>query len=120
MLMKIGKWVSSDVLLLAGVRSINVTCQVLLNFVVCVSSLVLTQAVRAGRYFWAAGPIAIAVLFESVVPVALARKTLLWLDWVCLMTFLVPLAAVKRQSIFSIPSLTNRKPGNRVTVKLSV
>jgi len=41
--------------------------------------LVVTQAIRASKYFWAAGFFAIAVLFNPVVPLPL-----LLLDWVCL------------------------------------
>ena len=111
MLMKIGKRVSSAVLQLTRIRLINVIYQVFLDSVVFVSSLILTPAVRAGKHFLMARYLAIAVLFEPALPVALARKTLLWLDWVSLMTFRVSLAALKRLSILLIPSLTNRTPG---------
>ena len=50
MLTNIMKWVSSAVLLLAGLR-LATSYQVLLEIVVCVSGLlVLTQAVRASKY----------------------------------------------------------------------
>jgi len=112
MLAYIMKWVSSATLLLAGL-SIASPYQVLLEFVVCVSALlVLTQAVRASKYIWAAGFLVIAGLFNPVVPVILSRKTFLWLDWLCLMTFLVSLAALKRQPVLSMPSITNRVPGS--------
>jgi hypothetical protein len=110
MITSIMKWVSSTMLFLAGL-SLASSYQVLVEFVVCVSGLlVVTQAVRASKYYWAAGFLAIAVLFNPVIPLVLARKTLLWLDWLCLMTFLVSLAALKRQPVFSIPSITNRQP----------
>jgi hypothetical protein len=100
------KWVSSAVLLLAGLR-VTSGYQVLLGFVICVSGiLVITEAVRDSKYLWAAGFFVITVLFNPVVPVVLSRKTFLWLDWVCLMTFLVSLAALKRQPTFSMPSIT--------------
>jgi len=103
MLIKIMKWVSSVVLLLVGLRLLTASCQVFLELIVCVSGLlVLTQAVRSSSYIWAAGFLTIAVIFNPVVPV-LCRKTFLWLDWLCLMTFLVSLAALKRQPVFSIP-----------------
>jgi len=52
MLTKIMKWVSIGLLLLAGLRLAS-SYQVLLEFVVCVSALlVVTQAVRAGKYIW--------------------------------------------------------------------
>lgn len=111
MLMKIGKWVSCAVLRLTRGRLTNVTCQVFLDSVVFVSSLVLRQTVRAGRHLLRARYLAIGVLFEPALPVVFARKTLLWLDWVSLMTFQVSLATLKRLSILLIPSLTNRTPG---------
>ena len=113
MFTKIMKWVSIVVLLLAVLRLPTASYQVLLEIVVCVAGLlVLTQAVRAGKYFWAAGFLAIAVLFNPVVPVALSRKILLGLDWVCLAAFLLSLAALKRQPTLSMPSITNRTPGS--------
>ena len=113
MLIKIMKWVSSVVLLLAGLHLLTASYQVFLELIVCISGLlVLTQAVRSSSYIWAAGFLAIAVIFNPVVPVVLYRKTFLWLDWLCLMTFLVSLAALKRQPVFSIPSITNRVPGS--------
>lgn len=112
MLTKIMKWVSSAVLLLAGLR-LTSGYQILLGFVICVSGiLVLTQAVRDSKYLWAVGFFLITVLFNPVVPVVLSRKTFLWLDWVCLMTFLVSLVALKRQPTLSMPSITNRTPGS--------
>jgi hypothetical protein len=112
MLTKIMKWVSIAALFLAGLR-LTVSYQVLLEFVVCVSGiLVVTRAVRDSKYLWAAAFFTIAVLFNPVVPVALSRKTFLWLDWVCLMTFLVSLAGLKRHPTLSMASITNRTPGS--------
>jgi uncharacterized protein DUF6804 len=112
MLTKIMKWVSIAVLLLAGLR-LALSYQVLLEFVVCVSGLlVVTQAVRAGKYIWATGFLAIAVAFNPIVPIPLSGKAFLWLDWICLAAFLLSLAALKRQPILSIPSITNRTPGS--------
>jgi Family of unknown function (DUF6804) len=112
MLTKIMKWVSIGVLLLAGLRLAS-SYKVLLEFVVCVSGLlVVTQAVRAGKYIWATGFLAIAVLFNPVVPIPLSGKISLWLNWVCIAAFLTSLAALRRQPILSIPSITNRTPGS--------
>lgn len=113
MLTKSMKCVSIAVLLLAVLRLPTASYQVLLEIVVCVPALlVVTQSVRAGKYFWAAGFVAIAVLFNPAVPVALSRKTFLWRDLVCLMTFLVSLAALKMQPALSVPSVTNRTQGS--------
>jgi hypothetical protein len=113
MLTKIMKGISIAVLLLAVLWQPSASYEIMLQMVVCVSSLlVLTQAVRARKYLWAAGFSAIAVLFNPAVPVALARKPFLWLDVVCLITFLISLAALKAKPILSMPSITNRTPGS--------
>ncbi len=113
MFTRIMKWVSIAALLLAVLRLPTGSYQVLFEVVVCMSGLLAaTQAVRAGKYLWATGFVAIAVLFNPVVPVALARRTFLWLDLVCLLTFLISLAALKTQPTLSIPSITDRTPGS--------
>ena len=107
------KWVSIAVLLLAVLRLPTASYQILLEVVVCFTALlVIRQEARSGKYFWAAGFVAIAVLFNPVWPVAFSRKTFLWLDSVCLMTFLVSLAILQRQPTLSMPSITNRTPGS--------
>jgi hypothetical protein len=113
MFTKIMKWLSITALLVGLLLRSSTTYQIALEFVVCVSALlVVTQMGRAGKYFWAAGFLAIAVLFNPIAPIALSRKSFLWLDWVCLAAFLLSLAAVKRQATLSIPSITYRTPGS--------
>jgi hypothetical protein len=118
---KIMKWLSIAALLLAvlplpiGSQRVG-SHRVVLEIVVCVSAiLVVTQALRAGKYFWAAGFSVIALLFNPVVPVELSENGFLWVDWLCLAAFLVSLAALKRQPTLSIPSITSRA---RVTESL--
>jgi hypothetical protein len=112
MLTKIMKWVSIGVLLLAGLSFPPASYRVLLGIVICVSGLlVVTHAVRAGKYIWAAGFSAIVVLFNPVVPIAISGQTFLRLDWLCLAAFLVCLTALKWQPTLSIASMTNRTPG---------
>lgn len=113
MLTKIMSVASIALLLVAPLWFPTVGHQILLEAVVCTASLlVLTQAVRRGKYFWALPFFAIAVLFNPIVPLVLARKTFLWLDLVCLMTFAISLAGMKAQPRLSIPSVTNRTPGS--------
>jgi len=72
--------------------------QVLLKAVVCVTAmLVLAKAVRKSRYAWATGFGVIALLFNPVVPEALPPGTLLWVNGLCLIMFLVSLTALERQ-----------------------
>ncbi len=113
MFTKTMKAVSIAVLLLAVLRLPSASYQVLLEIVVFVCGLlVVTQAVRAGKYFWAAGVLAIAVLFNPVAPIALSGKIFFWLDWVCLATFLLSLATFKGQPTLFMPSITKRTPGS--------
>ncbi len=85
----------------------------LFNMVVCLTAIfVVTEAVRTKRYIWAAGFVAIVILFNPVVPVTLSRKVFLALDSVCIVTFLISLATWKIQPKLSIPSITGRTPGS--------
>ena len=78
----------------------------LFNLLVCLSALlVVIQGFRERKYFWAAGFVAIAALFNPVVPVTLSGKMFLGLDSVCMVTFLVLLALSRRQPIPAIPSI---------------
>jgi hypothetical protein len=47
-----------------------------------------------------------------VVPVVLSRNVFLALDLACVLAFLLSLAALRRQPMLSIPSITNRTPGS--------
>lgn len=110
---RIMKWVSIMALLVALVWRPLTSYQLMLEILICVSALmVVAQAWRAGKYLWAAGFVAIAVLFNPAVPVAISRTTFLWLDAFCIVTFLVSLAVLKRHPRLSMPSITNRTPGS--------
>ena len=113
MLTKMMKWVSIAALLLAMLLRSSVSYRIALEFVVCVAALlVVVQAVRAGKYFWAAGFLAIAVLFNPAVQIVLSRKMFVGVELVCIAAFLVSLAVLKTKPILSIPSITNRTPGS--------
>ena len=78
----------------------------LFNLLVCSSALLLVvQGFRERKYFWAAGFVAIAALFNPVVPVTLSRTMFLGLDSLCMVTFLVSLALSRRQPMLAIPSI---------------
>jgi uncharacterized protein DUF6804 len=113
MFTKIMKGFSIVALLLGLLLRSSANYRLALEFLVCVGAiLVAWQAIRLGRYFWAAGFLAIAVVFNPAVPVALSRSTFFWIDLVCIATFVVSLAVLKRRPILSIPSITNRTPGS--------
>jgi hypothetical protein len=108
---KIMKWVAIVALLLAVLRFPIGSHRVALDIVVCVSALlVVTQAIHAGKYVWAAGFSALAVLFNPVVPVGASATAFLLLDWVCLTAFVVSLGTLKRQPTLSLSSITSQAP----------
>jgi len=121
MLTAIMKWVSIAVLLLGLFENLPVGSQEwsvrnggyleLFNMLVCLSALlVVAEGFRRRKYFWASGFVAIAVLFNPIVPVTLSRQMFLGLDSVCILTFLVSLALSKRRPILTVPSITNGRP----------
>ena len=83
----------------------------LFNMLVCLSALlVVAEGFRGRKYFWALGFVAIAVLFNPIVPVTLPRKMFLGLDSVCILTFLVSLALSRRQPMLTVRSITDGTP----------
>jgi hypothetical protein len=115
MFAKIMKWVSIAALLLAAMfwRS-AANYQLLLNFAVCMGAIVVgTQAVRAKEYRWAAGFVAMALLFNPIVLVLrLSGELSLLLVLVCIAPFAISLAALETQPLLSIASITDRSPGS--------
>jgi hypothetical protein len=70
MLTKIMKWVCISALLLAVIWRSSANYQILLEFLVCLGAvLVVLRAWRMGKYPWAAGFVAIAVLFNPIAPI---------------------------------------------------
>ena len=115
MLTKIMRWVPIVALLLAVMFWPSAAnYQLLLDLVVCVGAIVLVpQAVRAKEYLRAAGFVAIALLFNPVVPVLRHSGNLfLLMIFVCIAPFAVSLAALKTRPLLSIPSITDRNPGS--------
>jgi hypothetical protein len=89
--------------------------QLALNLVLCVGSLVVfAQAARAREYFWAAGFLVIAVVFNPVLLVLKPSGDLsLMVVVLCIPAFAMSLAALKPPLLLSIPSITDRNPGSR-------
>jgi len=118
MLTAIMKWVSIAILLLGFFENLPVGSQEwsvrnggyleLFNMLVCLSALlVVAEGFRGHKYFWASGFVAIAVLFNPILPVALSRKMFLGLDSVCILTFLVSLALSREQPLLTVPSISD-------------
>ena len=113
MFTKTMKLVCVAALLLAALWLSSPGVEILLDILICVGAVMVSaQAVAGTKYLWAAGFAAIAVLFNPVVPLVLYRNVFLVLDVACLLAFLLSVAALKRQPILSIPSITNQTPGS--------
>ena len=113
---KILKCVSVAALLLAMVcwpASSNYQRE--LNLVVSVAAvLVFVQAYQAKKYQWAAGFLAIALLFNPVYPLfGLAGMLGLALLVATIAPFALSLAALRPSPVLSIPSITDRTPGSQ-------
>jgi uncharacterized membrane protein YccC len=114
MFTKIMKFVCAGVLLLTAFWVATPGVKILLDIVICVGALMVAmQAVARPKYLWAGGFVAIAVLFNPILPVALSRNVFLGLDVACLLAFLISLEALKSQPTLSIPFITNRTPGSQ-------
>lgn len=109
MLTKTMKWVSITMLLLALFWQPLQDHQVALGVLVCIGALVVvTQAWRTQNYFWATGFVAIAVLFNPIVPLALTRRTFFLLELACLGAFLLSLTVLTGKPLTPAPGIINR------------
>jgi hypothetical protein len=118
-LTKIMKWSSMAALLTAAMLWRSAANwqfpQLLLGLVVCLgASVVVMQAVRAKKYVWGAGFVAVALLFNPVVPVLkFSGEWSRLLVLVSIVPFAVSLATLKTQPLLSMPSITDRNPGSQ-------
>ena len=111
MLTNIMKWISIAMLLLAVFQFRVVSNQVFLTIVVCASGLLIaTQAFRTGKYAWAVGFLALAVLFNPFAPIARSGSEVLWLNGFGLAAFLMAAVALKAHPALTVPSITDRLP----------
>jgi len=98
MVTKIIKWVSLPVLLIAAMFSRSAASyELLVDLVICLGAIIFVQrAIRSKEYFWAAGFVAIAVVFS---PLLLVVKISLLLGFTCIATFVNLLAAFRTQPL---------------------
>ena len=92
------KWVSLPALLIGSMFSLSAgSYELLLDFVICLGAIIVVQrAVWVKKYFWAAGFVAVAVVFSPVMPVV---KIFLLMGLVCTATFASLLIAWKTQPL---------------------
>jgi len=95
---KIIKWISLPALLVASMLSRSAASyELLVDFVICLGATIFVQrAVRSKEYFWAAGFVAIAVVFS---PLLLVVKIALLMGLTCIATFVNSLAAFRTQPL---------------------
>jgi hypothetical protein len=95
---KIIKWVSLPVLLIGSLFSASAeSYEFLVDFVICLGALIFVQrAVWSKEYFWAAGFVAIAVVFS---PFLLVLKIILLTGLSCLATIVTLLEAFRVQPL---------------------
>lgn len=113
---KIMKWASMTALVLA----VLLGHQALLQFVVCLGAvLVVLQAGRTGRYAWAAGFSAIALLYNPIVPLALSRN--LFLVLASLMMFALSVALLRAEPVPArrLPARSKRRSSGVTSVTWS-
>ena len=113
---KVMKLVSIAALLLAVVFwNYAGAYQMELNLVVSVAAaVILIQAVQARKYRWVAAFLAIAVLFNPVVPIfRLESPVGLSLVVLSIAPFAISLVALRPDRLMSIPSITDRNPGSQ-------
>ena len=67
------------------------------------------QAIGAGKYSWAVVFVAIAALFNPIVPIARSGSNILWLNALGLATFLTAAVALRSGRI-TVLSITSRLP----------
>jgi hypothetical protein len=80
----------------------------LLLLVVFTGAIVVTvQAVRLHEYIWGFGFVMLGVVFNPLLMISFSSPVALWLDLVCLMTFVVSLFVLKTTMQPAAPSIAN-------------
>ena len=86
-----------------------------LNLVVTVAAAIaVVRTFQAKQYRWAAGFLAVALLFNPALPAfRLVGSVSLALVVLAIATFAVSLIVLRPQPLLSIPSITDRNPGSQ-------
>jgi hypothetical protein len=95
---KIIKWVSLPALLIASMFSRSAASYgLLVDLVICLGAIIFVQrAVRSKEYDWAAGFVAIAIVFS---PLLLVFKIALLMGFTCIAMFVSLLVAFRTQPL---------------------
>ncbi len=114
MFTNIMKSVAIAALLLALLWRPSAGYELVLQVVISISAaMVMLQAAFSGRFAAAGTFLAMAVLFNPVVPVTFSDSTARWVNFGCVMMFALSLVLVSAgKPRLSIPSITDRTPGS--------
>ncbi len=83
------------------------------GFVVCAGAIVaMLEASRVRKYGWILAFLAIAVLFNPLVPMVFSRGAFLTMYGGCLATFLLSMGMATPAPRLSMASITDRTPGS--------
>jgi hypothetical protein len=113
MLTFVMKWVSVAALLITIAWQASAGYELALFFIICAGAgIVMVQSYTLGKYFWAFGFLAVAVLFNPISLFVLPRALFLPLVTVSLGLFLISLHVLRTPARLSIASITDRTPGS--------
>jgi len=113
MLTFVVKWISVAALLIAMAWRTSAGYGLVLLFIIWAGALIATvQSYTLGKYIWAIGFLAVAILFNPISPFVLSRALFLSLGTASLGLFLVSLRFLRTPARLSIASITDRIPGS--------
>lgn len=105
---KFVKLLSIVVLLVGLVARSSEMYRIGMALVVSVAALMIFgQALRTRNYFWGAGFLSIAVLFNPLIPVTVSGWRFLLLDLACATTFAISLVALRAKPLLSVNGIIN-------------
>jgi len=89
----------------------SVNARTLLQFVTCAAAvMVALHAARARQYAWCVLFSAVVLLYNPLVPLALGRSALVWLDITCVLLFGFAMTSVHATPRLTIVSIVNESP----------
>ena len=86
--------------------------QLLLHLAIWGAAIVVfVQAARAGKYIWMAAFLAVATMFNPIMPIAISPNLLLTLNVLTAGLFMVSFQVLRPTLRMSLASITDRTPG---------
>lgn len=111
MFITVTKWLSIAALLGSALLRPSVENGFVLQLVVFTGAVMVAgQAVRVQEYLWAFAFGGVALLFNPVYAMPVSNAVLLWLELVCIVSFLTSLVFLKPAPFRAAPSITGPYP----------